>query len=161
MGSHALLQGIFPTQGSNPGLLLCRPSLPSAFYHLSHQGSPQRRYNTTVLITHTPQLVLPPPPWFYSALFSSLSGESSTLRKGRQVRIPQHPSYPCLFACFLSLSLSLCPFLPSFLPSSLPHSSYKTNRSPRFSLREHLSFLQMNFHLTDWSPESFCSRTSL
>ena len=24
MGFHALLQGIFPTQGSNPGLLLCR-----------------------------------------------------------------------------------------------------------------------------------------
>ena len=34
-GSHALLQGIFPTQGSNPGLLHCRRIL----YHLSHQGS--------------------------------------------------------------------------------------------------------------------------
>ena len=32
---HALLQGIFPTQGSNPGLLHCRWNL----YHLSHQGS--------------------------------------------------------------------------------------------------------------------------
>ena len=31
-----LLQGIFPTQGSNPGLLHCRQTL----YHLSHQGSP-------------------------------------------------------------------------------------------------------------------------
>ena len=29
-------RGIFPTQGSNPGLLLCRQIL----YHLSHQGSP-------------------------------------------------------------------------------------------------------------------------
>ena len=35
VGSHSLLQGIFPTQGSNPGLLLCRQIL----YHLSHQGS--------------------------------------------------------------------------------------------------------------------------
>ena len=35
-GCHALLQGIFPTQGMNPGLLLCRWIL----YHLSHQGSP-------------------------------------------------------------------------------------------------------------------------
>ena len=34
---HALLQGIFPTQGSNPGLLHCRWIL----YHLSHQGSPE------------------------------------------------------------------------------------------------------------------------
>ena len=32
---HALLQGIFPTQGSNPGLSCCRQIL----YHLSHQGS--------------------------------------------------------------------------------------------------------------------------
>ena len=34
---HALLQGIFPTQGSNPGLPHCRQIL----YHLSHQGSPR------------------------------------------------------------------------------------------------------------------------
>ena len=34
---HALLQGIFPTQGSNPGLLHCRLIL----YHLSHEGSPR------------------------------------------------------------------------------------------------------------------------
>ena len=35
VGCHALLQGIFPTQGSNPGHLHCRWIL----YHLSHQGS--------------------------------------------------------------------------------------------------------------------------
>ena len=32
-----LYRGIFPTQGSNPGLLHCRWIL----YQLSHQGSPQ------------------------------------------------------------------------------------------------------------------------
>ena len=37
MGSHSLLQVIFQTQGSNPGLLPCRQIL----YHLSHQGSPK------------------------------------------------------------------------------------------------------------------------
>ena len=31
------LQGIFPTQGSNPGIPHCRRIL----YHLSHQGSPK------------------------------------------------------------------------------------------------------------------------
>ena len=36
VGCHALLQGIFPTQGSNPGLQHCREIL----YHLSHQESP-------------------------------------------------------------------------------------------------------------------------
>jgi len=37
VGCHALLQGIFPTQGLNPGLLRCGRIL----YHLSHQGSPR------------------------------------------------------------------------------------------------------------------------
>ena len=37
VGCHFLLQGIFPTQGSNPGLSHCRQML----YHLSHQGSPK------------------------------------------------------------------------------------------------------------------------
>ena len=36
VGSLSLLQGIFPTQGSNPGLPHCRQIL----YQLSHQGSP-------------------------------------------------------------------------------------------------------------------------
>ena len=35
MDCHFLLQGIFLTQGSNPGLPHCRQTL----YHLSHQGS--------------------------------------------------------------------------------------------------------------------------
>jgi len=37
VGSHSLLQGIFPTQGPNPGLLHCRQIL----HQLSHQGSPK------------------------------------------------------------------------------------------------------------------------
>ena len=36
VGCHALLWGIFPTQGLNPGLPNCR----RIFYHLSHQRSP-------------------------------------------------------------------------------------------------------------------------
>ena len=37
VGSLSLLQGIFPTQGSNPGLLHCKWIL----YQLSHKGSPR------------------------------------------------------------------------------------------------------------------------
>ena len=37
VGNLSLLQGIFPTQGSNPGLLHCRRFL----YRLSYQGSPR------------------------------------------------------------------------------------------------------------------------
>ena len=36
LGCHFLLQGIFPTQGSNVGL----PHFRQTLYHLSHQGSP-------------------------------------------------------------------------------------------------------------------------
>ena len=36
VGCHSLLQGLFPAQGSNPGLRHCGQIL----YHLSHQGSP-------------------------------------------------------------------------------------------------------------------------
>ena len=37
--SHSLLQGIFLTQGSNPGLLHCRKIL----YCLSHQENPSKK----------------------------------------------------------------------------------------------------------------------
>ena len=43
VGGRSLLQGIFPTQGSNSGLPHCRQIL----YHVSHQGSPQYIYTCT------------------------------------------------------------------------------------------------------------------
>ena len=42
--SLSLLQGIFPTQGSNPGLQHCRQIL----YQLSHEGSPGRKAMTNL-----------------------------------------------------------------------------------------------------------------
>ena len=47
VGSHSLLQGILPTQGSNPGLLHCKQIL----YHLSHQGSPHFFLNDYCLVS--------------------------------------------------------------------------------------------------------------
>ena len=41
VGCHFLLQGIFPTQGSNPGLPNCRRTL----YCLSHQGKGNPLFN--------------------------------------------------------------------------------------------------------------------
>ena len=46
VGYHFLLQGIFPTQGSNPGLLHCRQTL----YCLSHQGIPNNKRNSSKLL---------------------------------------------------------------------------------------------------------------
>ena len=41
VGCHFLLQGIFPAQESNPGLVHCRQIL----YHLNHLGSSKQRLN--------------------------------------------------------------------------------------------------------------------
>jgi len=49
VGNRFLLQGIFPTQGLNPGLLHCRQIL----YQLSHQGS-LYIYIYTYIYTYTP-----------------------------------------------------------------------------------------------------------
>ena len=40
VGCYSILQGIFPTQGSNPGLLHCRQIL----CHLSYRGGPKIHY---------------------------------------------------------------------------------------------------------------------
>ena len=52
MDCHFLLQGIFPIQGQNPGLLHCRQIL----YSLSHLGSPL--LDTYVIIGHSPHQAL-------------------------------------------------------------------------------------------------------
>ena len=49
VGSLSLLQGIFPTQGSNPGLPHCRQIL----YQLSHKGSPLESIYATLCINAT------------------------------------------------------------------------------------------------------------
>jgi len=52
VGSHSLLQGIFPTQGLNQGLLHYRQIL----YRLGHQGSPTMEYYSALkrkeILTH-------------------------------------------------------------------------------------------------------------
>ena len=47
VGGCSLLQGIFPTQGSKPGLLHCGRIL----YELSHQGSPAQLVGTAKILT--------------------------------------------------------------------------------------------------------------
>ena len=52
VGSHSLLQGIFPTQGSNVGPLHCRQIL----YHLSHQESPLFILRRVKIVLDSPQI---------------------------------------------------------------------------------------------------------
>ena len=51
VGGHALLQGIFSTQGSNPGIPYCTWIL----YHLNHQGSPRILERVTYLFSRSSQ----------------------------------------------------------------------------------------------------------
>ena len=69
VGCHFLLQGIFLTQGSNPGLLHCRQML----YHLSHQGSPGNLFQ-----------------------FSSVQFSHSVVSDSLWPRESQHTRPPCL-----------------------------------------------------------------
>ena len=59
VGCHSLLQGIFPTQGLNPGPLHCRQIL----YHLSHQGNP------IACFTSRPSLIFQTQSDFWGHLF--------------------------------------------------------------------------------------------
>ena len=69
VGSHSLLQGILPTQGSNVGLLHYRQIL----YHLSHQGSKAGR-----CLPHQ-----------YSLLYSIPASHLSKFQNPAQVSSPQ------------------------------------------------------------------------
>ena len=51
MGCHSLLQGNFPTLGSNPGLQHCRQNS----YHLNHQGSPFNKHILNYVTSQEPE----------------------------------------------------------------------------------------------------------
>ena len=53
VGCHAILQGIFPIQGSNPGFPHCRRIL----YHLSQEGIPKQRGIVSEWRTHSQSLL--------------------------------------------------------------------------------------------------------
>ena len=78
VGCHALLQGIFPTQGSNlclPHLLHCRRIL----YPLSHLGSPLILHNKNyIFFKSTSTFPTPPNPWL-PPILPSFSMKLTTL----------------------------------------------------------------------------------
>ena len=89
VGSNFLLQGIFPTQGSNPGLPHCR----QIRYHLSHQGSPETLWVNINLR------------WNSSHLSTSSPPEAHTLL----LPCPGAPSRGFVLAALLSLMVALTP----------------------------------------------------
>ena len=74
VGSLCLLQGIFPTQGSNPGLPHCRRIL----YQLSHQGGPSSVHQYR---RQPPESFCFPGSCFIKLAWTGLSQNSQQLRK--------------------------------------------------------------------------------
>ena len=118
MGCHALLQGIFPTQGSNPGLLHCGQIL----YRLSHEGSPGKGSYTFVISCscqvasvvsdsvrpHRRQPTRLPHPWD---------------SPGKNTRVGCHFLLQCIKVKSESEIAQLCPTLRNPMDCSLPGSS--------------------------------------
>ena len=134
MGCHALLQGIFPTQGLNPGLLDCRQIV----YRLSQQEA------------H--------PCAISSVQFSSVTQSCLTLQPHRlqHTRLPCPSPTPGVYAnscpssrsCHPTISSSVIPFsscLQSFPASgSLPVSQFFASGGPSIRLSASASVLLIN-----------------
>ena len=94
VGSLSLLQEIFPTQGSNPGLLHCKQIL----YQLSHQGSPVWHIASTMKILAMTIIISPFPIYFNEpsqfGLPQWLSGKESACNVGNTDSIPGLGRYP-------------------------------------------------------------------
>ena len=94
VGSHALLQGIFPTQGSNLGLPHCR----RIFYHLSYPYMPYDTYSSLFDLLHSEWGFLGSSAGKESACSaeypSSIPGSGSSLAEGIGYPTPVFLGYP-------------------------------------------------------------------
>ena len=85
LGCCSLLQGIFPTQGSNPGLPHCRQIL----YQLSHKGSPFTCYHN---VTHQAPLSMEfSRQEYWSGSVSSVAQSCQTLCDPMDCSMPGFP----------------------------------------------------------------------
>ena len=95
-GSLSLLQGIFPNQGSNPGLLHCRWIL----YQLSYEGSPHLFYSCWNLTQH-PKCYL-----FLEPFLNCLHSDWSSFPSEPPLRL--FPSLTKLFHRMLYFCVCVC-----------------------------------------------------
>ena len=113
VGCHALLQGIFPIQGLNPGL----PHYKQILYHLSHQGSPRILEWVAYPFSRGPSW-----PIVAGRVFLILWGDNWSEWSLHPWTHNTVRSYKCYLLSFFPFLLpSLPPFLPSF-SSFLPKS---------------------------------------
>ena len=103
MGSYYLLQGIFPTQGFNPGFQHCKQIL----YQLSHQGSPEALSVSSVQSLSRVRLFVTP--WTAACQASLSITNSQSLPKLMSIELVMPSNH--LILCHPLL------LLPSILPS--------------------------------------------
>ena len=90
VGSHFLLQRIFPTKGSNPGLLYCRQVL----YHLNYQEAIEITSLTLEFIKCLTETLFPIEN-FHSWLIWVRPFSKSNFRNGFQMVAIRHKSIVC------------------------------------------------------------------
>ena len=174
VGSLSLLQGIFPTQGSNPGLPHCRRIL----YQPSHKGRP--KLGVKLLISFSKKLSLS---WISSSwktttrTFSSVQFSRSVMSNSLWPNESQHAKPPCPSPtpgvhpnscassrwCYPAISSSVVPFssCPQSLPASgsFPMSQLFTWGGQTIGVLASTSVLPMNTQ--DWSALGWTSWISL
>ena len=149
MGSHSLLQGSFPSQGSNPGPPHCR----QVIYHLSHLGKPHIKYVPSVQFSH------------------SVASHSLRPHELQHTRPPcpsptpgaYSNSCPSSWWCHPAISSSVVPFssCPQSLPASgsFPMSQLFSWGGQSIGVLASASVLPMNTQ--DWSPLGWTGWISL
>ena len=137
MGCYTLLQGIFPTQGSNSGLPRCR----QIFLTSEPPGKPRLKMKTTKLSSNVNVPFLFPPAMNKSSYYSirlphSVQFSCSVVFNSLQSHESQHARPPCTSPtpgvysnscsssrrCHPTVSSSVIPF--SSCPQSLPASGF-------------------------------------
>ena len=110
VGCHALLQGIFPSQGSNPGLLDSSQIL----YQLSYQGS--TKMGLSGLESRCQQGCLPSGGWrgaFVFLPFSASRGHRISWLVGVSI-FKANNDRSSLFSCCIAVTLTLLPPFSTF-----------------------------------------------
>ena len=112
MGSHSLLQGIFSTQGLNPGLLHCRQIL----YHLSHQESLTVQWRRLLILS----LLHGWENW-HTKRWTNLPRVTKLLSAGRRTpaQAPPHAAWHWPTCVLLKARITSCLYLPTVPSTSL------------------------------------------
>ena len=147
MGSLFHLQGIAPTQGSNPGLPHCRQIL----YQLSHKRSP--RLLEWVQFSSAQSLS---PVWFFAipwiaahqASLSIINSQNLLRLKSTELVMPSNHLILC---CSLLLPPSIFPSIRVFTNQSLLHNRWPKYWSFSFSISPSNEYSGLISFRIDWS----------